>query len=109
LLRDIPTSIYALKMLRQGADVSPSSWLRHCLQEQIKSLLQVICIQSNILQSNQAAKSVILTYTTNQNRSYTCSEMLNPGPYFSNSIRSYAALPVEVANASKPDAEFSPN
>jgi len=35
LLRDIPTSIYAFKMLRPGIDVSPSPWLRHCLQDRI--------------------------------------------------------------------------
>jgi len=39
----------------------------------------------------------------NKNRSRTCSEILNPVPYFSkHSIQSYAALPVAVANASKP-------
>jgi len=44
LLRDITTSIYALKMLRTGTDVSPSLWLRHCLQDRIISLLQVMHI-----------------------------------------------------------------
>ena len=39
----------------------------------------------------------------NKNRSCTCSEMLNPVPHFSkHSIQSYAALPVAVVNASKP-------
>jgi len=38
----MPTSIYALKMLHQGTDVSPSPWLRHCLQHRIRSLLQVM-------------------------------------------------------------------
>jgi len=42
LLRDISTSIHALKMLRPGTDVSPSPWLRHCLQDRIISLLQVM-------------------------------------------------------------------
>jgi len=42
LLRDIPTSIYALKMLRPGTDVSPSPWIPHCLQDRITSLLQVM-------------------------------------------------------------------
>jgi len=42
LLHDIPTSIYALKMLRPGTDVSPSPWLRHCVQDRIISLLQVM-------------------------------------------------------------------
>jgi len=39
----------------------------------------------------------------NKNHSCTCSEILNPVPYFSkHSIQSYPALPVAVANASKP-------
>jgi len=39
----------------------------------------------------------------NKNCSCTCSEMLNPVPYFyKHSIQSYATLPVAVANASKP-------
>ena len=39
----------------------------------------------------------------NKNRSCTCSEVLNPVPCFSKpSIKSYAALPVAVANVSKP-------
>jgi len=39
----------------------------------------------------------------NRNRSCTRSEILNPVPYFSkHSIQSYAALPVAVAKASKP-------
>jgi len=39
----------------------------------------------------------------NKNRSYTCSEILNPVPYFSKlSIQSYTALPVAGANVSKP-------
>jgi len=42
LLCGIPTSIYALKKLRPGTDVSPSPWLRHCLQDRIISLLQVM-------------------------------------------------------------------
>jgi len=42
LLRDIPASIYAFKMLCPGTDVSPSPWLRHCLQDRITSLLQVM-------------------------------------------------------------------
>jgi len=42
LLHDIPTSIYALKMLRPGTDVSPSPWLRYCLQDRIISLLQAM-------------------------------------------------------------------
>jgi len=42
LLRDIPTPIHALKMLRSGTDVSPSPWLRQCLQDRITSLLQVM-------------------------------------------------------------------
>jgi len=42
LLRDIPTSIYAFKMLRPGTDVSLSPWLRHCLQDRTRSLLQVM-------------------------------------------------------------------
>jgi len=42
LLRVIPTPIQALKMLRPGTDVSLSTWLRHCLQDRIISLLQVV-------------------------------------------------------------------
>jgi len=42
LLRDIPTPIYAIKMLRPETDVFPSPWLRHCLQDRIISLLQVM-------------------------------------------------------------------
>jgi len=42
LLRDIPASIYALKMLCPGTDVSPSPWLRHYLQDGITSWLQVM-------------------------------------------------------------------
>ena len=39
----------------------------------------------------------------NKNRSCTCSEMLNPVPYFSkHSIQSCATLPVALANVSKP-------
>jgi len=34
--------MYALKMLRPGKDVSSSPWLRHCLQDRIVSLLQVM-------------------------------------------------------------------
>jgi len=53
----------------------------------------------------------------NKNRSGTCSEILDSVPYFSkHSIQSYAALPVAVANASKPncfiivaDVLFLPN
>ena len=42
MLRDISTSIYALKMLRPG-QISPlPPWLRHCLQDRIIILLQVI-------------------------------------------------------------------
>jgi len=42
LLRDIATPIHALKMLHPGTDVSPSPWLRHCLQDRIISLLQLM-------------------------------------------------------------------
>jgi len=39
----------------------------------------------------------------NKNCSCTCSEMLNPVTYsYKHSIQSYATLPVNVANASKP-------
>jgi len=39
----------------------------------------------------------------NKNCSCTCNKVLNPVPYFSkHSIQSYAALPVAVARASKP-------
>ena len=39
----------------------------------------------------------------NKNRSCTCNEVLNPVPYFfKHSIQLYAALPVAVARASKP-------
>jgi len=63
LLRDIPTSIYALKMLRPGTDISPYPWLRHCLQDRIKVWFK-LCMQPNILKSNQATKTVIWTYTS---------------------------------------------
>jgi len=42
LLRDIPTSIYTLKVLRPGQMSPLSPWLRHCLQDSIISLLQVM-------------------------------------------------------------------
>jgi len=42
MLREIPTSVYPLKMLRPGADVSLPPWLRYCLQDRITSLLQVM-------------------------------------------------------------------
>jgi len=42
LLRDIPTSVNALETLHPGTDVFPSPLLRHCLQDRIISLLQVM-------------------------------------------------------------------
>jgi len=66
LLRDIPTSIYALKMLRPGQMSPLPPWLRHCLQDRIVSLLQVMHSQPNILKSKQATKTVMLTYTSKQ-------------------------------------------
>jgi len=42
MLREIPTSIYALKMLRPGQMSPLPPWLRHCLQDRIISLLQVM-------------------------------------------------------------------
>jgi len=64
LLRDIPTPIH-LKMLRLGAEISFYPWQRYCLQERIISLVQVIhMLQPNILKSNQATKTVSLTYTS---------------------------------------------
>jgi len=65
LLRDIPTSIYALKMLRPG-QMSP---LPPGYATVLKTEPQVyfkLCIQPNILKLNQATKTVILTYTSKQ-------------------------------------------
>jgi len=61
-----------------------------------------------ILKSKQATKTAILTnLLQNKNRSCTCSEMLDSVPYFSmHSIQSYAASPVAVANASKPQLHY---
>jgi len=65
MLRDIPTSIYALKMLRSGQMSPLPPWLRHCLQDRIIICFK-LCIQPDILESKQATKTVILTYTTKQ-------------------------------------------
>jgi len=42
LLRDIPTPIHALQMLRPGQKSPLPPWVRHCLQDRIISLLQVM-------------------------------------------------------------------
>jgi len=42
MLRDISTSVYALKMLRPWQMSPLRPWLRHCLEERIVSLLQVM-------------------------------------------------------------------
>jgi len=100
MLRDISTSIYALKMLRPGQMSPLPPWLRHCLQDRIISLLHVMHTAKKMY---QATKTVILTcLLQNKNRSYTYGEMVSPVPYFSkHSIQSYSTLPVAVASASK--------
>jgi len=117
LLRDIPTSIYTLKMLRPGTDVSPNAWVRHCLQDRAISLLQVMNkakyteIESSYKNCHIDNCCSLATYTSlsiwhilqNKNCSCTCSEMLNPVTcFYKHSIQSYATLPAAVANASKP-------
>jgi len=82
LLRDISTTIYALKMLRPETDVS-SSPLATALSSRQNHVCFTLCIQPNILKSKQATKTVMLTnLLKNKNRSCTCSEMLNSVPYF---------------------------
>jgi len=62
LLRDIPTPIHALKMLRPGTDVSLSPWLRRCLQDGIRSLVQVMHT-AKYTEVEPSYKTIILTYT----------------------------------------------
>ena len=77
-------------------------WLRHCLQDRIISLLHVMHT-AKYLEVEASYKNCHTDICSKQNRSCTCSEILNPVPYSSkHSIQSYAALPVAVANASKP-------
>ena len=87
-------------MLRPGTDVYSSPWLRHCLQDIIISLLQVM-LTAKYPEVEASYKNCHTLQ--NKNRICTCSEILNTVPYFSkHSIKSDAALPVAVANASKP-------
>jgi len=65
LLRDIPASIHAHKMLRLGTDVFPFPWLRYCLQDRIISLLHVMHTAKSI-KIQPSYKAVVLTYTSKQ-------------------------------------------
>jgi len=65
MLRDIPTSIYALKMLLPG-QMSPLPPGYATVFKTESYIYFTLCIQPNILKSNQATKSVILTYTSKQ-------------------------------------------
>jgi len=106
LLRDIPTSIYALKMLRPGTDVS-SSPLATGLSSRQNHVCFKLCIQPNILKLKQATKIIVAHVAKCWTRCHIFrnveNEMLNPVPYFSkHSVQSYTALLVAVSNASKP-------
>jgi len=91
-LREIPTSIYALKMLRPGTDVFPFPWLRHCLQDRIISLLQVMHT-AKYPESKQATKTVILTYAWKQKPQLHMQRNVEPSAIFfqafSSVIRSF--------------------
>ena len=84
-----------------GADVSCSPWLRHCLQDRIVGLLQVMHTAKYPEVEASYKNCHILQ---NKNRSCTCSEMFNPVSYFSrHSVQSYAAsLPSSSQYASQP-------
>jgi len=92
--------MYALKMLRPVTDVSPFSWLRHCLEDRIISLLQVIHTTKYTDVEPSYKNCCIDIVLQNKNRSCICIEMLNPVPYLSkHSIQSYATLPAVVATS----------
>ena len=80
LLRDIPTSIYAFKMPRPRVDVSPCP-----LATPLSSRQNHVCFKLYSQIHWSWTKLQKLSYwhiLQNKNCSYTCSEMLNPVPYF---------------------------
>jgi len=62
---DIPTPLHVLKMLRPETDVSPSPWPRHCLQDRIISLLQVMHT-AKYTKVQPSYKNYHMTYTSKQ-------------------------------------------
>ena len=86
-------------MLRPGTDVSFSP-LAMALSSKQHHMFAYSQISWNWSKLQKLSYWHILQ---NKNRSCTCSEMLNPVPYFSkHSVQSYAASLVAVATASKP-------
>jgi len=103
MLRDIPTSIYVLKMLLPGTDVFPFSLATPLSSRQNHNFASSY-VYSEISWSRSELQKLSYWHVLQiTNCSCTCSELSNPAPYFSkHSVQSYAALPVAVANASKP-------
>jgi len=90
-------------MLRlwQMSPVPP--WLRHCFQDRIISLLQVMHTAKYIEVEPSYKNCHIDIYFKTKTVLFICSEMLNPVPYFSKySIQSCATLSVALANVLKP-------
>ena len=86
----------------RGQMSSLPPWLRHCLQDRIMFASSYVYSQISWSRS-KLQKLSHWHILQNKNRSCTCSEMLNPVPYFSkHSVQWYPALLVAVANASKP-------
>jgi len=82
LLRDIPTSIYALKMLRPGTDVSPSPLATPLSSRRHHKFTSSYAYSQISWSRSKLQKLSYWHIHQNKNRSCTCSEMLNPVPYF---------------------------
>ena len=104
LLRYIPTSIYALKMLRPGTDVSPFPLATPLPSKQNYKFASSYAYSQISWSRSKLQKLSYWHILQNKNCSCTCSEMLNPVPYFYKySVQSNEAFPVAVASASKPN------
>jgi len=88
-------------MLRPGTDVSPSPVATPLSSRQNHKFASSHARSQISWSRSKLQKLSYWHILQNENRSCTCSEMLNPVPDFSkHSLQSYAALPVAVANAS---------
>ena len=59
----------------------PFPWLRHCLQDRIKSFSN-LCIQPNIVKSKQATKTAIMAYASKQKPELDMQRNIEPSAIF---------------------------
>jgi len=102
LLRDISTSVYALKMLRPSQMSPLHHRLLYCLQDRIISLLQVMHTAKYIEVEPSYKNCHIDIYFKTKTAIAHEAKYRTKCHIFPSIIQSYATVPVALTNASKP-------